>query len=339
MWRVAALRHLIMIIIVANELDAHADAVIISLRKLGFTDLARIDFETAHHRYELQALPTARQFSIADRGERGNLITEESTKTIWWRRDAAQLSLKHLQVPEENSLDEIECYWGYRWLLESQPPELFPLSHPARMREASNKLLQLWIARETGLTSPATLFTNSKQALSDFASKYQQVVLKPLKVALVRDSATDETISIVSRGVSAQRLHELSSAEQEVAAFCQEKVQKIADVRVNVLPSRSIACRIETSALAGDDVDWRATTFDHGHEIISFPKHLDEACRKFLRLTDLKWGAFDFGLTESGEWIFFECNPNGQWLWIELKTGLPLSEFFARELIDHHYGR
>ncbi len=29
----------------------------------------------------------------------------------------------------------------------------------------------------------------------------------------------------------------------------------------------------------------------------------------------LRFGAFDFIVTEDDEYYFLECNPNGQWLW------------------------
>jgi len=30
--------------------------------------------------------------------------------------------------------------------------------------------------------------------------------------------------------------------------------------------------------------------------------------------------------------VFLECNPNGQWLWIELETGMRISEAIADAL-------
>ena len=39
--------------------------------------------------------------------------------------------------------------------------------------------------------------------------------------------------------------------------------------------------------------------------------------------------------TPSGEHVFLECNPNGQWLWIELATGMPISAAIADELTKY----
>ena len=36
----------------------------------------------------------------------------------------------------------------------------------------------------------------------------------------------------------------------------------------------------------------------------------------------------------SGEYFFLECNPNGQWLWVELETDLPISRAIAEFLSE-----
>lgn len=45
----------------------------------------------------------------------------------------------------------------------------------------------------------------------------------------------------------------------------------------------------------------------------------------------LVFGAFDFALTGKGEWVFLECNPNGQWGWF----GGAISQGIAAAIADH----
>jgi hypothetical protein len=40
----------------------------------------------------------------------------------------------------------------------------------------------------------------------------------------------------------------------------------------------------------------------------------------------LCYGAIDLILTPDGRYVFLEINPNGQYLWIEHETGLPISQ-------------
>lgn len=41
---------------------------------------------------------------------------------------------------------------------------------------------------------------------------------------------------------------------------------------------------------------------------------------------NLNFGCFDFIKAKSGCYYFLECNPNGQWLWLEIDLGIPISK-------------
>ncbi|KUO10863.1 hypothetical protein [Streptomyces sp. DSM 15324] len=53
------------------------------------------------------------------------------------------------------------------------------------------------------------------------------------------------------------------------------------------------------------------------------------ALARFLADFGLSFGAFDFAVTASGAWWFLECNPNGQWAWLEDAAGLPITHAIA----------
>ena len=36
----------------------------------------------------------------------------------------------------------------------------------------------------------------------------------------------------------------------------------------------------------------------------------------------------------TGEYIFFECNPNAEWFWVQKLTGAPIAESIARMLAE-----
>jgi hypothetical protein len=48
----------------------------------------------------------------------------------------------------------------------------------------------------------------------------------------------------------------------------------------------------------------------------------------------LKFGAFDLVERPDGQIVFLECNPNGQYGWLEEDLGLPISESIAAELVN-----
>ena len=43
----------------------------------------------------------------------------------------------------------------------------------------------------------------------------------------------------------------------------------------------------------------------------------------------LLFGAFDFGVRADGSLDFYECNSAGQWHWLEMETGLPMTSALA----------
>ena len=96
---------------------------------------------------------------------------------------------------------------------------------------------------------------------------------------------------------------------------------------------RSIFAVSIKSPVSGEEVvDWRKHTLDMHHEVIDCPPGISNALIAYMNRMGLNFGAFDFVVDKTGGWYFLECNPNGQWLWIEIKTGLKMAETFAEHL-------
>ena len=55
-----------------------------------------------------------------------------------------------------------------------------------------------------------------------------------------------------------------------------------------------------------------------------------------LRAAGLRYGAVDLRRTPAGDHVFLEINPAGQWLFVEEKTGQPMTEAMARLLAGLH---
>jgi D-alanine-D-alanine ligase-like ATP-grasp enzyme len=47
----------------------------------------------------------------------------------------------------------------------------------------------------------------------------------------------------------------------------------------------------------------------------------------------LRYGCIDMIVTPAGEHVFLEVNPNGQWYFVQLKTGLKIAEAIADLLV------
>ena len=78
--------------------------------------------------------------------------------------------------------------------------------------------------------------------------------------------------------------------------------------------------------------DWREG-YDSGlkdlQEGIETPEVINNFCKEYLKEINSSFGCFDFIKGIDGNYYFLECNPNGQWLWIEEDIGLSISKEIA----------
>lgn len=101
--------------------------------------------------------------------------------------------------------------------------------------------------------------------------------------------------------------------------------------------SRVFATRIDSQELAPDKggIDWRQG-YGHGMELSTFelPADIASKCTALVEALGLDFGCIDLVVRPDGEYVFLECNPNGQWLWVEIATGQKISEAIADFLIE-----
>ena len=71
------------------------------------------------------------------------------------------------------------------------------------------------------------------------------------------------------------------------------------------------------------------------HRSLFLPGPIREKVLDFLHRQKLIFSSMDFVVTAEGEYFFIENNCNGQWLWLEYLTGVPMSDSFIRLLFTH----
>lgn len=256
---------------------------------------------------------------------RGRLITDsrhvelERVRAVYYRRPTPYPTGDGSQV--ERFVGR-EAKFGLGGILAMLPCRY--VSHPWTLLAAEHKPLQLAAAQRAGFAVPATLITNDAEDARAFASEHGPIVYKPLRGGPYTD-AGGELRAIWTTPVHAGELDD--SISQTVHMF-QAEVNKTADLRVTVVGELVFCVRLDSGLL-----DWR-TDYDRiAYTVIDPPAGLPEKCFAFLDDLGLRFGAFDFALTESGP-VFLECNPNGQWGWIEDETGLPIARAIADLLLE-----
>ncbi|MFJ5841887.1 ATP-grasp ribosomal peptide maturase [Streptomyces shenzhenensis] len=187
------------------------------------------------------------------------------------------------------------------------------VNHPGAVTAADFKPAQLQQAAQLGLTIPPTLVTNGVEAARKFAADHEPVIYKTFR-GLPRDE-DGHTGAIWVQRVDADTFDDSLAV---TAHLFQAEIPKTGDVRVTVVGKKVFAQQI---AAPDGALDWRRGDWDQLlHAPIAVPTSVEAALHSYLSAFGLVFGCFDFALTGDGDaaedWVFIECNPNGQWGWL-----------------------
>ena len=116
----------------------------------------------------------------------------------------------------------------------------------------------------------------------------------------------------------------------------QEEVPKKLELRVTVVAAKVFPAAIRSQESRFLRHDWRHY-HDFGeskyYSVHTLPEKIEGLCVRLVETLGLCFGAIDLIVTPANEYVFLEINPNGQWLWIEEFTGLPIGDAVAELLI------
>lgn len=324
-----------MILVITNKEDAHPNPVIEKL----------VSWGESIFRLNTEALLTDYQFGWwADAGgcdfwmrciPNGLEVQGSEITAVWDRRPIApsELPLKNNDAIDKHNLTEACGFLSFlRYYLKGIPS----IGNIVNDRVAASKMLQYKVATEIGFSIPKTCFSNQKEPFLELAKQHESLVLKPIENSDIWLDESELDYVFYAQKVPSNSVADVPEAAfTQTVTFAQNYVEKAFELRVTVVDSEVFACKIDSQTQNEDQgkVDWRQG-YDYGlkHSIFDLPEEISEKCKMFLHKMGLRFGCFDFIVTPEGQYVFLECNPNGQWLWIELETGLSISTAIARSL-------
>ncbi|MEO8114135.1 MAG: MvdC/MvdD family ATP grasp protein [Phenylobacterium sp.] len=237
------------------------------------------------------------------------------------------------EIPDAVSDPRERAYCTAEWgaLLKTLLGRLGPrwLNDPAAIALAEDKPRQLVLARRLGFEVPETLITNDPEAFEAFLAG-PTAVGKPLRHA--RLDGDEDAVIFTSRLDQAEARD--AAAIAAAPLILQREIEKAADVRVTVVGDRVFAAAIHSQGQSESEVDWRrGDGIDLPHLAIDLPPAIAERCRALVAALGLTFGAIDLVEAPDGRFWFLEINPNGQWAWIETRTGQPITAALVDELL------
>lgn len=274
-------------------------------------------------RWESDGSFEARWLSLRDSG-----LSAVSPAVVWYRKP--DIPSTHPVVTDPNAAEC--CRQEWREFIHSFRaffPEARWVNDYWRMQESAVKPLQIRHAERVGLCVPETLITNDLEELRRFAAQHSEIIVKPLYFSGFL--ANGKNFACFTSVLTPEKTHELSSEILECAPMMvQRRIPKHQELRVTVIGERVFACEIITSPDTPQHVDWRIDDVeDLPHRLVEIPDTLKNQLRQMLSDMGLRFGAFDLIRDIDDRYYFLELNPNGQYYWIEILTGAPLSDAMA----------
>lgn len=298
------------VLVVTNLDDPTTDLVI---RELHDRDIPVVRFDSGDFPATLSIEAT-----ITSAGIEGSLSTPTRTadltqaRSLYYRRPSG-FCFPHLDE-QTARFAATQARYGLGGILASLPGCLY-VNHPHRIGDAEFKPSGLAAAVTAGFNIPPTLVTSSPDAAREFIKTTPgPVIYKPLSAPLYRIDGVSCTVQV--QEVTADQIDDTVAG---TVHLFQHVVDKQADVRVTVIGDRVFAVRIDCELL-----DWRTDYDALSYTVVEPPPGITKALYTYLNHFGLVFGCFDFAVDREGGWWFLECNPSGQWAWLEPETGLPM---------------
>jgi glutathione synthase/RimK-type ligase-like ATP-grasp enzyme len=114
----------------------------------------------------------------------------------------------------------------------------------------------------------------------------------------------------------------------------QELIPKARELRVVCAAGGAFAGALDAGGTSRGQTDWRrAAPGECRWEKAQLPAEVSSGLRALMSELGLVFGAVDLIRTPSGEHVFLEVNPSGEWGMLERDLGLPISEAIAEALL------
>jgi glutathione synthase/RimK-type ligase-like ATP-grasp enzyme len=314
-----------MILVVSSHGDDHAEAVLGELAKLGATASL----------LDLTAFPRQMRLAVAyDGTSRRNaaLILPDSSaldlafcRVVWWRRPGLFELHPEIHSDVHRQFAYTECAEAFAGLWHAL--DAFWVNPIASDEVASHKAYQLRVAQEVGLRIPETLITNDPAQARDFVAR-QRAERTVFKSFLALQQAWRET-----RVLKRDEVGLLDNVRYAPVIF-QEYIPADVDLRITIVGDEIFASAIHSQE-TNYRVDYRMEMAQARIEAERLPVEIEHKLHRFMERLGLKYGAIDMRRTPDAQYAFLEINPSGQWLFMEERTGQPITAAMARLFATH----
>jgi hypothetical protein len=309
-----------MILIITNSEDKTVDYLLKSVSKNHFrfnTDNFLIDYD----------FDFSQKWYI--RNKKDNLLINDNRLSgIYYRRPV--LPLVDVQNINDDLLRQLqnEAYDIYDSFINSIDTKY--LNNKYDIIKAENKLIQLKVAKTIGFSTPKTIITNDKNALTEFIKQDRKYCIKPLYLGFFELHGNN---FIPYTAIIKNSDYDLIT---NYPVLVQEYVEKKYEIRLTCVGDKIFPVKILSQVNDNTKIDWRIENCAAvEYEKMNINCDINNRCLKLLDCFNLNFACIDLIVGKNNKIYFLDLNPNGQWAWLDeiLKLGI------AEEIERYFYER
>lgn len=308
------------ILVISNKWDAHADSVIKEIQNYG-TSVIRInteDFRKNEISFDMQR--GSKNWHI--RTPEGRIISQETIYGVYIRRLSMPIDVSDIQADFQNfaQRESLSIVNSLGNLLE----DAIWLNRINSRESASNKIWQLMAAQTIGFAIPETLITNNSEQAKNFCTG-ENTIYKTLECPMLDHG--DKGQSMINTSVIPENTD--FSSINLAPTLLQHYVQKAYELRIHIIDTEIITVKIDSQKHPDTKIDWRVAQKELHYERVDIPEYVKQKLFQLMSQLHIQFGIIDMIVTEGGDYVFLEINPDGNWLWIEQKIHVPISKSIA----------
>lgn len=236
---------------------------------------------------------------------------------VWFRRPHKPVIHKHVIHSQDYGFAERENRLFFEGLTSWLSHQAWWVNPFLGARRTNSKLLQLWIARSSGLLIPKTLCSNSPNDIRRFllSCKGRSAIYKPLCSHFWVESKFMK--AAYTAAISMEDLPE-DDVLQLTPGLFQERIEKAYELRVTCLGKHCVAVKVDSQSHPLGSVDWRAIP-EHELQVSPYtlPQEIMFKLQTLMQKLGIVFGCVDMIVTPKKEYIFLEVNEQGQFLWVD----------------------
>jgi glutathione synthase/RimK-type ligase-like ATP-grasp enzyme len=250
----------------------------------------------------------------------GEVLYFDEVTTLWWRRPTyirpvVAIERQYVQFVEAEQTQFMDG------LLGALPSNVAFYNHPDVRKRLDRKAFQLQLAKGCGLRIPRTCITSDPIVADEFLRLCPDAIYKSSWGSAEFWQPTRKLDVDVRRHLKTLTL---------CPVIIQEYVEGVFDYRVTIIDDDifSVGFDLRQSRYPMDvRIDTQIPCATR-----SIPREVESALLDFMRRSNLRYGAFDLREDVSGQFVFLEVNPAGQFLYLDILAQTQITECLAATL-------